>query len=330
VQQAAEAEGAAEGARGAGGAGDRQSGAQQSAAQGTVKDTRQAASAGEGSALADEVDVLEKRPVWVPEGTPYWVWKTHHPAVQLAVTMAFYVLHLLVLSKSCWTFPGQLIANDKGAFQSIGMDSIAGLLVLAAAVAARAKAGLAPIPNLGVQANPPWRLPRDTRKLLGGTTAYLLLAYIASGYGAVFCEQVLLLLSVYNVPLTIPTMRAWKVLLGHLMWVYMGIRILGSKHKPFFPPKGTWLRWRTQSNWVWWVVGSYFVSALLFNMADLVNQFVLPTTVFDEESVVSKLVNPENKDLLAMAVGAIGPCVPPPETLNPQPSLQPYTLNPKP
>jgi len=32
---------------------------------------------------------------------------------------------------------------------------------------------------------------------------------------------------------------------------------------------GTWLRWRTNSNWVWWVVGSYYVSALLFNMADL-------------------------------------------------------------
>ena len=115
--------------------------------------------------------------------------------------------------------------------------------------------------------------------------------------------QVLLLLSVYNVPLTIPTMRAWKVLLGHLMWVFMGLRILGTKHRPFFPPKGTWLRWRTESNWVWWVVGSYFVSALLFNVADLCNQFLLPSSIFDEESVVSKLVNPENKDLLAMAVG---------------------------
>ena len=186
MQQAAEAEGA----RGAGGAGDRQSGAQQSAAQDTVEDTvpdtRQAASAGERSALTDEGDVVEERPVWVPEGTPYWVWKTHHPVVQLAATMAFYVLHLLVLSKSCWTFPGQLIANDKGAFQSIGMDSIAGLLVLAAAVAARAKAGLTPIPNLGEQANPPWRLPRDTRKLLGGTTAYLLLATSSWRLGSTF------------------------------------------------------------------------------------------------------------------------------------------------
>ena len=115
--------------------------------------------------------------------------------------------------------------------------------------------------------------------------------------------QVLLLMSVYDVPLTIPTMRAWKVpharthartmpdplplclsplppcgrvsrsasrrlgpsrrraggdgrvgcvwqvLLGHLMWVYMGVSILGRQHRPFFPPDGTWLRWRTDSNW---------------------------------------------------------------------------------
>ena len=38
--------------------------------------------------------------------------------------------------------------------------------------------------------------------------------------------------------------------------------------------------------------GSYYVSALFFNVADLANQFLLPSTVFDDESVVSKLVNP--------------------------------------
>jgi len=53
-------------------------------------------------------------------------------------------------------------------------------------------------------------VPREAKKILGGTTGYLLLAYLASGYGAVFCEQILLLLSVYNVPLTIPTMRVCK------------------------------------------------------------------------------------------------------------------------
>eukprot|EP00292_Cryptomonas_paramecium_P016889 CAMPEP_0113714310 /NCGR_PEP_ID=MMETSP0038_2-20120614/32532_1 /TAXON_ID=2898 /ORGANISM="Cryptomonas paramecium" /LENGTH=102 /DNA_ID=CAMNT_0000641245 /DNA_START=168 /DNA_END=473 /DNA_ORIENTATION=- /assembly_acc=CAM_ASM_000170 len=44
-------------------------------------------------------------------------------------------------------------------------------------------------------------------------------------------------------------------------------------------------------------------------MADLANQLILPSAVFDEESVVSKLINPENKDLVAMAVGAVGPCI---------------------
>ena len=214
----------------------------------------------------------DRRPEWLPESAPSWLYKTHHPVIQLGITLVLYAFHLLVLSKSSWTFPGQLIPNDKGAFQSIGLDSLAGLVVLGACVAARFAARVPAIPNILAKADPPWRVPREAKKQLGATTAYLLLAYVASGYAAVVCEQVLLLLSVYNVPLTIPTMRAWKVLMGHLMWVYMGMRILGSKHKPFFPPKGQWVRWRTESNWVWWVSGTYFVSALLFNAADLVNQ----------------------------------------------------------
>jgi len=252
---------------------------------------------------------VTERPPWLPEFFPLWMCQTPHPVVQLAIMLVMYGLHLLFLSKNSFTFPRQLIPNDKGAFQSVGYDSVAGLVVMVGVLACRKAAGVRLIPRLLDSDDPPWRVPKEAKKLLGGTMGMLFLAYVASGYGAVFCEQILLLLSVYNVPLTIPTMRAWKVLLGHLMWVYMGISILGTKHKPFFPPKGRWLRWRTNTNWVWWVTGSYFVSALLFNCADLANQFLLPSTIFDEESVVSKLVNPENKDLLAMAVGAVGPCV---------------------
>lgn len=330
---------------------------------------------------------MTERPDWLPSFMPTWVCKELHPAAQLVIMLALYAFHLLFLSKNSYTFPTQLIPNDKGAFQSVGYDSIAGLVVIAMVLGGRKLAGVKVIPKLLDSDDPPWRVPKEAKKILGGTTGMLLLAYVASGYGAVFCEQVLfafavfplrdgracapmpascpseipiligwgahssrtpraqhvtirlwesrvhsrfcrrckmyrcppeplvlvpqvlLLLSVYNVPLTIPTMRAWKVLLGHLMWVYMGISILGTKHKPFFPPQGRWLRWRTRTNWVWWVTGSYFVSALLFNCADTANQFLLPSTIFDEESVVSKLVNPENKDLLAMAVGAVGPCI---------------------
>lgn len=156
--------------------------------------------------------------------------------------------------------------------------------------------------------NPPWYVPREAKRKIGQTTLLLFVAYLASGYGAVFSEQILYLLAGSGVPLTVATTRAWKVLLGHLMWVYMGIGIL-RRLKPFFPKKGTWLKWKWKSNWLWWAIGGYYVSALFFNIADVFNQSVLPSSLFDEETVVSKLINPENKDRIAMAVGSIGPCV---------------------
>jgi hypothetical protein len=74
------------------------------------------------------------------------------------------------------------------------------------------------------------------------------------------------------------------------------------------------MRWFTNQwndYWVWWVVGGYYVSAWLFNVADFCNQSVLPTAIFEEasESVVSQLINPENNDLLASMVGFIAPCI---------------------
>lgn len=57
-----------------------------------------------------------------------------------------------------------------------------------------------------------------------------------------------------------------------------------------------------------WVVGGYFVSSALFNMADLANQFLCPLPP-DTESVVVKIINPENNDVAAMAVGSIAPCI---------------------
>lgn len=72
-----------------------------------------------------------------------------------------------------------------------------------------------------------------------------------------------------------------------------------------------WFRSSRRSKWLWWVIGGYFVSSLLFNMADLVNQYILPEAVLEEaqESVVSQLVNPEHNDWLASAVGYVAPCI---------------------
>ena len=72
-----------------------------------------------------------------------------------------------------------------------------------------------------------------------------------------------------------------------------------------------WFRSCRKSKWLWWVIGGYFVSSWLFNIADLVNQYILPEAVLEDaqESVVSQLVNPEHNDWLASAVGYIAPCI---------------------
>lgn len=56
------------------------------------------------------------------------------------------------------------------------------------------------------------------------------------------------------------------------------------------------------------MVGGYFVSSSLFNLADLVNQFVCPIPP-DTESLVVQMINPEDNDVAAMAVGSIAPCI---------------------
>uniref|UniRef100_A0A7S1XHH8 CAAX prenyl protease 2/Lysostaphin resistance protein A-like domain-containing protein n=1 Tax=Compsopogon caeruleus TaxID=31354 RepID=A0A7S1XHH8_9RHOD len=255
-----------------------------------------------------ELDDLE-RPQWAPAWMPDQLIRMH-PILQLAVLLGLYAIHLLFISKKTFPLPRQLIPNDKGLLNEVGLDSIVGYIVILVVVGWRKIMKLGrPFPNLLQSENPPWKVPRQLKRTLAPTTGILIVSYLASGYGAVFCEQVLCLLSVYGVPLTIPTLRAWKVLLGHLMWVYMGIRILNRRLSPFFPPKGTWLRWKWNANWLWWSIGGYAVSALLFNCADVVNQFILPSSVFSEESVVNKLVNPENRDLFAMGIGSIGPCM---------------------
>lgn len=254
-----------------------------------------------------------ERPSWAPKWLPqFFIQLPNRPWLQLAIMLPLYAMHLFFFSTKGWKFKAPLIPNKKNLFQSIGYDSVAGALVAGAFFGWRRwlmKPPATPIiKNLLRVDDPPWKVPRDAKKRIGQTSLLLFVAYLASGYGALFSEQILYLLAGSGVPLTVATTRAWKVLLGHLMWVYMGISIL-RRLKPFFPKKGTWLQWKWKSNWLWWAIGGYYISALFFNMADVVNQMILPSSLFDEETVVSKLINPENKDRMAMAIGSIGPCV---------------------
>ncbi len=123
--------------------------------------------------------------------------------------------------------------------------------------------------------------------------------------------------------------RSLCVLFGHLSWIVLGGSVLRLIPRPQSLFENTWYtQWyRRRSNdadeplpvtdpdgapqWVWWTIGGYFVSSWLFNIADLVNQWVLPMAILEQaqESVVSQLINPESNDWWASLVGYIAPCI---------------------
>ncbi|CAM9421690.1 unnamed protein product [Ectocarpus sp. 6 AP-2014] len=269
-------------------------------------------------------------------GPPAWAprWAVHmHPAGQATVSIGLYFFHMLHLSKSGLTFPIQLIPNNHGLFHSVGLDTAAGFAVLGVAAWSRLRSGLPLFPPLGgrgaegkgkgrgkagaksgarERVKIPWKLEgARVKKKLPLTFTVLIFAYFLSGLGSTVCEYLLYGLSYLGVGMSVAMHRSLQVLLSHLVWVYMGVRILSMAVRSFFDTEkasGSWVGMKWRSNWLWWVVGGYFVSSSLFNMADLANQFLCPLPP-DTESVVVKIINPENNDIAAMAVGSIAPCM---------------------
>ena len=157
-------------------------------------------------------------------------------------------------------------------------------------------------------------------------TFLLVNTYFATGRFSFFWEDSLYAMAGVGFPLTVAMHRSLCVLLGHLTWVAIGSLILGFIPRPkFFGRKGKWYRLnaatnsdtsdgsRKRSNWVWWVIGGYSISAWFFNLSDFLNLYLLPSQVLEEaiaeEGVVQQLINPENNDFLASLVGYIAPCL---------------------
>lgn len=307
------------------------------------------------------------RPKWALPWMPTW-FITIRPRTQFLIGLCLYVFHLRILTQHQITFPFQLIPNDEGWFQSIGLDSLAGMLAFGGLIWLRknsveSDSSVKAVPSIWSDptSSAPWRLrPKkkvkkrrksndlqnvavdDVKEVHPRSTsivAFFLLTvgYFSTGRFSLVFENTLYAMAGSGLPLTVPMHRSLVVLLGHLTWVVVGSAILAGvlSPKPFFG--GGWMmappiddsvkdkkrlktrvlrphRWYTNkwdTYWLWWTIGGYFVSAWLFNIADFVNQIVLPPYLFAQqaEGVVSILINPENNDFLASLVGYIAPCL---------------------
>ena len=95
------------------------------------------------------------------------------------------------------------------------------------------------------------------------------------------------------------------MLAGHLTWVLLAVRILGTRLEPFFG-RGGWVVLRWRAAWVWWALGGYVFSVSGYNLVDLLNGALLPAGAPD--AVAARLVDADG-EAVARALGCLGPCV---------------------
>jgi hypothetical protein len=257
------------------------------------------------------------------------------PARQAGVVLATYAAHAGALGRSSILLPYQLVPNDFGLWQSVGYDSLLGGAFLGLHVLRRRKGTsrkreLPPTPEIG-------------KRALLTTIGALAVAYRWSGYVAALVDGF-----VYRAtPTATPAMgRALQVLGGHLAWLVVGVTVLAvvpalefgggrirwNRHEPRGNEPGennvasmawgptpysragekatAWYRFKWKTDWLWWVAGGYCASALIFNVADGLNHFLVPPTLFDDDTLVTKMVNPEDgRGVASILVGGVAPCV---------------------
>mmetsp|Transcript_966 Transcript_966/g.1360 ORF Transcript_966/g.1360 Transcript_966/m.1360 type:complete len:389 (-) Transcript_966:96-1262(-) len=238
------------------------------------------------------------------------------PAAQLGALLVIYIAHTALLSQGCLAFPVQLIPNEIGLFQSLGYDSVAGLSVLllrGVYLATNDKRNR--LSTTIKEKEMPWKIDRTNLpsiKRLGLILIALIFAYLGSGLAAVLIDDALLDAQYYGFPISMGMHRSLHVLLSHLVWVAGGATILRFALSNFFPKRNQQSQWfslKFRQHWLPWALGGYFVSALAFNCADALNQLVVPECLFEDDTIVSYMINPEDNDIAALATGAIAPCL---------------------
>jgi len=231
------------------------------------------------------------------------------PLPQIALCLAGYLVHVCFLSRRSLRL-GPL---------SVGLDTLSGLAVLAAAARRRAQTrGRAMPPWLDGGAGEPAEAaccldlrgaPREEKLRLLGTAAMVLAAPFAfSVLLGPLLEALPYALILLGVPLTEAAMPAARLLLEQSMLYVALLRLIGARHAPFFRGE-SWVRVRWRAPWLAPVLGGYAASLALFNLVEPINQALLPHLAYAAEGPVARLANPTDGSAATLLLSAITPCV---------------------
>jgi len=123
---------------------------------------------------------------------------------QVLMCAAVYVFHLLVLTQHELVFPFQLFPNDDGRFQSIGFDSIAGMVSLFSMIyykrkTSKMESSIDGTDDVGL----PWKLTKDGGRREGIAGGLLLVAYFFTGIISELVDETLYILEENGVRISI-------------------------------------------------------------------------------------------------------------------------------
>lgn len=241
------------------------------------------------------------------------------PSVQLPLLLASYMVQVLWLARQALPFFKALLPETEVVAENV---VAAAILTRGVTVTLRKRRqqqrpaqqeGEPGAGEAGEAAPISLKLPAEIcskKTLLADTAVGLIVAHLISGYFNTAADIFLNCLAVVGVPMTFNQKYALQVLLSYLTYVWMSVKLLGWRLKPFFPPpfgKGSWLRVRWRTDWLGWVIGGYYTSVLGYNFVEELRHAIMGPDS-DPDIIVSRLIRPGGGDLGALAIGFIAPC----------------------
>ncbi len=233
---------------------------------------------------------------------------------QFVACGAGYAAHVALLSRR----------SISVAHLDLGLDTVAGLAVLAAVGARRLRRGAPPLPSwlyteprgtddaadaAAAAAVLDLRRVTSREKLaVVSTLAIMLLAPLLFSLAGPAVDLVLYGLAALGVPLTRASMLGARLLLEQTALYALLLATLGARHAPFFRGE-RWVRGGFDRPWLLPTLGGYAISIALFNLVEPLNQALLPQLQYAREGMVAKLANPADGSLWTLLLGAITPCV---------------------
>ncbi|ANQ07217.1 Uncharacterized protein PCOAH_00017860 [Plasmodium coatneyi] len=196
-------------------------------------------------------------------------------ASQLAISVSFFFLHFYMLSRHFLIlFPYQLIPNHSNILMSLDFNNTL-FFFLSIFFFKRFKDHFHSFKQRLQLNRFTIKLQDNKRKNILSVCFFLIASYVLSGYVSIYTERILTLWKLFSRPLSDNVVKSLQILTGHFIWVACSIVVFKQLLYPYFINNESNLNLRHKSSWWFEVIYGYVFSHFVFNIVDLLNNFII-------------------------------------------------------